>query len=382
MDPSLLFLPLGIVFGLTASYYDIKNKKIPNNLYKPLFISATILHIVLLTLSLLKVIIFPPSLYIEFIVSFIYVSLVAYFLWNLKLISAGDAKMFIALSFLMMPSIFHFNHVFNFYHITFIQNALLISLIYVIPYLFTKTTKKDIKESLKRLLDWKSMLMIVLFVYAFSFLTMQLFKFLGIRSVSIFLNVIILFILLQLFRILFKRKMLYVIIGIAVLRFIIDFNQLTSFSYWYNTIIMSIIIILFRFFFIYLGYNAFSKEVKLEELKPGMILAEKIGLKRTNDKVEFIKTQDYKRTMIELMQENINDELKAFQEEFNYNPREGLKQETIDKLKEWKAKGHLKYDSFFIAENIAFGPFIFLAFILTFLFRGDIITSLFVLLLK
>jgi uncharacterized protein YukJ len=126
----------------------------------------------------------------------------------------------------------------------------------------------------------------------------------------------------------------------------------------------------------YLGYDIFTKNVKLKELKPGMMLAEKIALYRNYPSIQFKKTQDYKRTLIEVMQDRVAPELRAFQEEFNYDPKSGLKQETINKLKYYRKKGVLKYDSFLVFDSIPFAPYIFIAFILTFIFHGDVITSL------
>jgi hypothetical protein len=321
------------------------------------------------------------ELYKEFILSFIYSSFLVYFLWNLRLISAGDAKIFMVFFFLMLPTIFNFNHVRNFYHITFMQNALLIALIYLIPYVFINSPIKRWGLRLKKVLDWKSVLTIVLFVYAFSFLVQYVLGFLGIRSPTIFLSVIFIFMLLQVFRALFKNKLFGIILVVSVIRLMIEFDMALSFQYWQQTILISVIIILFRFFFMYLGYDLFTKNVRLKDLRPGMMLAEKIAMKKDYGRVQFMKTQDYKRTLIEMLQDRVAPELRAFQQEFDYDPKIGLKKETIDKLKEWRKRGHLQYDSFLVYDSIAFSPYIFIAFLLTILFQGDIVTSILVSLL-
>jgi len=151
-----------------------------------------------------------------------------------------------------------------------------------------------------------------------------------------------------------------------------------SFRYWQNTLFIVVVILLFRFFFMYLGYNVFTREVKLKDLKPGMVLAEKIALKRDSEEVQFVKTQDYKRTLIEVMDDSVAPELRAFQDEFNYDPKTGLGKETIERLIKWRERGHLNYDSFLIFDSFAFAPYIFIAFLLTFVFQGDLITSILV----
>jgi hypothetical protein len=261
------------------------------------------------------------------------------------------------------------------------QNALLIALIYLIPYVFINSPIKRWGLRLKKVLDWKSVLTIVLFVYAFSFLVQYVLGFLGIRSPTIFLSVIFIFMLLQVFRALFKNKLFGIILVISVIRLMIEFDMALSFQYWQQTILISVIIILFRFFFMYLGYDLFTKNVRLKDLRPGMMLAEKIAMKKDYGRVQFMKTQDYKRTLIEMLQDRVAPELRAFQQEFDYDPKIGLKKETIDKLKEWRKRGHLQYDSFLVYDSIAFSPYIFIAFLLTILFQGDIVTSILVSLL-
>lgn len=381
MDASYLFLPLGILFGIIVSFYDIKHSKTPNFLMWPIILAAIVIHALIIFFSLQGLIFFPMELYKEFILSFIYSSFLVYFLWNLRLISAGDAKIFMVFFFLMLPTIFNFNHVRNFYHITFMQNALLIALIYLIPYVFINSPIKRWGLRLKKVLDWKSVLTIVLFVYAFSFLVQYVLGFLGIRSPTIFLSVIFIFMLLQVFRALFKNKLFGIILVVSVIRLMIEFDMALSFQYWQQTILISVIIILFRFFFMYLGYDLFTKNVRLKDLRPGMMLAEKIAMKKDYGRVQFMKTQDYKRTLIEMLQDRVAPELRAFQQEFDYDPKIGLKKETIDKLKEWRKRGHLQYDSFLVYDSIAFSPYIFIAFLLTILFQGDIVTSILVSLL-
>jgi hypothetical protein len=375
MDPSYLFLPLGVVFGLVASYFDIKKRKTPNFLIMPTLIGASIIHGLLLIFSLLNVVFFPIELYCEFFLSLLYSILLVYFLWNLRLISAGDAKIFIVFFFLMLPTIFNFNHVRNFYHVSFLQNALLIALCYLIPFILTSTSFSQMGLRFKKILHWRTLLTVILFVYAFSYLSNYLMRLLGINSPTLFLSVIFIFLLLQISRWLFKKYIIVFILSVCALRLFLEFNQALSFRYWQNTVFLAVLILLFRFFFMYLGYNVFTREVKLEDLKPGMMLAEKIAFKRNSKEVQFIKTQDYKRTLIEVMDDSVAPELKAFQDEFSYDPKTGLGKETIEKLIKWRERGHLNYDSFLIFDSFAFAPYIFVAFLLTFVFQGDLITS-------
>ncbi len=382
---AIFYLNLFIML-IFATFYDIKYKKIPNFVIFGGIFASLILNVFIIILSLSHVISIKTSdlwkFYFEYFISWFQMSIILFFLWSLKMISAGDAKLLIATYSLMPPTIFHFNHVKNLYHIIHFQNLLLIVLIVFMKDLTKVKLTKTIKTRLKGIFHPKFVFSVILFVYGLTFLMRLVFMIFKVQFNNLFLSIIVLFIFWKLLSIIFAKKTKYAMLFLVVLRLILEHNHLLSLSYWSNTLILTVVILLIRFILIYVAYEVFTKEVKIENLKPGMKLAERIKLKKTGKQWHFIKTEYYKLTLISTMDEEFDKGIKRFEREFKYDPKIGLTEYTIKKLIKLKQEGKLHYDSIRVFESFALAPYILVATLLTIIFRGDIITAILVYILK
>ncbi len=381
-----LFYANLFIMLIFATYYDIKYKKIPNFIIKYGLIASVIINLFIFILSINHIISIKPlelrKFYSEYFTSWFQMLFILFFLWILKLISAGDAKLLLATYALMPPTIFHFNHVKNLYHIIHLQNLLLIVLIVFMKDITHVKLNYALKRKLKTLFHPRFILSIFLFVYGLSYIMKIVFVIFNVPTNNLFLNVLVIFIFWKILSLIFKKETFFAMLFLSLLRLILEFHSIFYWHYWINTVVITILILLIRFILIYVAYDAFTKEVRIEELKPGMKLAERIKMRKSEKRIDFVKTEYYKLTLLSTMDEELDKDIKRFEKEFKYDPKIGLTEYTINKLIQMKKAGKLKYSKIRVFDSFALAPYILIATLLTIIFRGDIITATLVWLLK
>lgn len=194
---------------------------------------------------------------------------------------------------------------------------------------------------------------------------------------------------------LFKKLRIYVFIGLIIFRFMIE--ALTV-DYLFQSILVVLLWKIVRSMFkgglSQLGYLAFSKNIKISQLKPGMVLADSIvyNIVKTNpyknnskcnsklsNNANFLidgkikNKPDYK--------DNFDCERKIYTIGFcamgkpflDLEP-EGLTYSQVKKVKKLNKK--LKLSHIAVSETMPFAPFLFLGILLTILLQGNILILL------
>ncbi len=159
----------------------------------------------------------------------------------------------------------------------------------------------------------------------------------------------------------------YVYIALLVIRFIIDYRTVLTLGYAYElaTIIFAYIII--RYFVIDLGFQGFTKTVKIKDLKPEMCLAEGI-CKTGNKEAEYEKKRIMFLSTIQAMSERGKAK---FIHETSFD---GLTRKDVGKIKKLRKDGKILFDEIMIHTTTPFAFFLFIGILLTILLQTNFIT--------
>jgi prepilin signal peptidase PulO-like enzyme (type II secretory pathway) len=348
------FLPLILTLGIITSYTDIKEGKIRNKhliiiscigllLYCILFFAKQINNqVILLTLINLGI-----------------GTLVGVFLWFFGFWSAGDAKLFASYLFII-PLAFYKIKIYT-YLILLLNVVIPVTLFFIIVLIF-KTTLNQKRHILSKYLSLQYIISTILVIFSIGWLTQLIFGLLHIPSNLLF-NMFVLMGIDMLIRKIWRLNILYIYGLISTIRFIIEFKIIFSLMFWYNFIIFVIGYTILRGFVFDASYFLFSKEMKTEDLKTGMILAENINKK--NNKFEKVALKG----LFSTTQIHNKDFLLS-------HSIEGLSEDDIITLK----KNNI--DSIKVQQTIPFAPFMFVGALIICVFGLDIVNIVYHILIR
>ncbi|MCK5107403.1 MAG: hypothetical protein KAQ83_01635 [Nanoarchaeota archaeon] len=331
MDIILIyFLPLILFLGILTSYGDIKEGKIRNKWLIIAAILGILLWIVLILLNKID--------YREFLMSLIFsfgALIIGFLFWLMKMWSAGDAKLYAIFVLLIPLSTYKYSN--NWPIITLLTNIFLPVFLFLIIKLLIKSKNKEKLDILKNILKPKNLIEYFLFVFGLIWLINIFFGIFGIALnylVSIILIIGISKWIEKVFQRKFFKKIKFtqqkLLIVLTVLRIVFQYKLLSSYEFWFNMLIITMIYAIIRMFLFSLG-GLFVKKISLKELKEGMLISNT----KYSERLTAKEVKDVKKMM-------------------------NLK----------------KQKDVFIEETIPFAPFIFLGILITILINGDIILIL------
>ncbi|MFH0874556.1 MAG: A24 family peptidase C-terminal domain-containing protein [archaeon] len=361
----IFYIPFILLFGIATSYYDCKYRKIKNS-----WIAAALIYSVVALIILINIYESQggevSTEYIKLFFQNLAISLAfGVMLWMCNLWSAGDAKLFLAYSALIPLTTYKWGAIGLFPSYILLINTFTPLLFFLLIKVLVSLKPKDIFEEFLHTLNPKSIASFSLFIFGFSFLNEILFKFFGNTQNSAITNVLVLFI----FLILLKRlNVNYAIIGaiLSILRIIFSFNSIFRISFFINFLFQLVLFVLLRYFIINLGNKAFSKQIFIESLEPGMCLAEDVIFEKGK------YTKELMRPGISFFNSILNTISKTksiFSNSFC------LTNADIIKIKRLHSSGKLKEHAIYIYEKIYFALFMFIGVLLTLIFRGDLLMS-------
>lgn len=157
-----------------------------------------------------------------------------------------------------------------------------------------------------------------------------------------------------------KIKIIYLFISIIIFSFIF-FPQLIGLRFFLTVFIFSSLI-LFTFWIISLSQPRLTQEVKIVELKEGMILGEMILIKNQR----LVKQPLAFLTFLTSLAQRIRSK-----PIFGYNP-DGLKISEIKELQEMEKAGRLEFETIRIAKTLPFAPALFSGILITYFLKGSL----------
>ncbi len=364
MDALILyFLPALLLLGIITSYDDIKNATIRNK-----WVLCAIVYGVLMHLALF---LFGNDLVTEeylklYAINAAFSLFVGIFLWVSSLWSAGDAKLFFGFAMLMPLSIYKLNAVSHFPSFAILINTFIPFLIFYIGKIIWKSSSKLKKEIAAMMLRPSFILENVFFVFAFSWLSSKAALFLGIFA-PVFKNLFVLILLLFLLNYMFERwfsiSTLYLGSAISAIALLIDSKLIFTTTFAYNFALLLFFFVFIRYFVLHLAYEVFSYPVFIENLKPGMLVAE-----------NFVSKHDsfMKKTMLPLGFLNALSQRSEGTFLFALTTG-GITLPEIEKLQQLHSNGTIAEHTVRVFQTVPFAPFLFMGVILTILIHGSIL---------
>lgn len=348
-----LIVLYGIAAGIYASYTDIKENIIENRLILSLILVGAIGHLYFIFNG-------TESLTFSLLVFGEYFGLAFVFYW-LELIPSGDAKLYASLGFLIPPNFYRSLNVL-FPISTFTINCFLplgIGLMFVA---IKNSSIKKTKKSLKRFFNPKILGWILFRIFSLSGFVGFVLNLMRLRNPFLLSGFLIVGLMALIRRISISGKILY--LPFFAFTVLMSFGNITN--YLYSFLLGFLIYGTLRILVMDIANNSFIYEVNLENLKPGMIIADDI--RKNNNKDE------YEKKFLRMFS--------AFSPLFNLGnsdsiinmKNEGLRKEDIERLKELKEKGKIDFDTVKIHQTLPFAPFILLGFTISIIIKQNLLS--------
>jgi len=364
----ILLVPFLIGFGILTSYQDHRHNRIRNKwvvlalVYSLLVLLAVGYYMHYLGQPL------NPKYFSEYFFNLFFALFSGLIMWFAGLWSAGDAKLFVGYSALIPLSVYKWGYVQHFPSFIVLVNTFFPFFIFYLVRLVVKTTSKEKLGIVKEMLAPKFVLTSMLFVFAFWWLLTV-----SIRSVesysailgNYFVVTALLFLLLFFLNI-FRIKLVIVSGFIGILQVLFDYKTILTMQYLKNFSILVVLFIFLRYFVINLGYRFFSRQVFIEDIKPGMIPAENIIEQGGVYKKKKFAAMDFIGALLDSTEKN-----KMF-----HLVSEGLSKEEVEKIKQLHSQGRIKDHTVVIAHTMSFAPFMLVGVVLTLLCQGSFVVLL------
>lgn len=369
------FLPAIIALGIITSYEDIKFGKIRNKWIILALTYAVITYCILITYHYLTAGLNQHYL-IELLTNTLFAVAVGFGAWYLGIWTAGDGKLFIAFSALIPLSVYTVGYQAWIPSITLLINIFISASLIMFVFMIFKVRPKDIKKVFtsffKEFFQPKQLLESVIYLFAIFWIMQILLSLIGLGT-NYILRLILTIVIFTAIQKKLGNKALYIMLALSLLRFIMD-KSVYSWSF-----LADLLILVFVWRFIKslltgsiskLAQEIFTKDIKVNELKQGMILSEIIQKKEKLTKQEL---NDLKRLpdteIIKYKGDYIIKKPKSSIEFDNFidEEAEGITKKQIYKIKD------IGFAKIRVSQTIPFAPFIFLGVLLTILVKGNIL---------
>jgi hypothetical protein len=274
--------------------------------------------------------------------------LIGTFLWLLGLWSAGDAKLYVIYLLLIPLTTYKYVEL-NFPILPLLVNTVLPASIYLLAKLILKTNAKQKWTALKKTLNWKNLLIMLLSIFSMSWVTTWLFTYLGIQRNYLY-NIIAITILSVLMQKTFQEQTLPLMALISLMRIFVDQHQVLSYSFITFFLITTLCYAITRMTIDRLS-DIYTEKVRISDLKAGMLPA------------EIITKQGFKI--------DIRSARKSF-----FNKTEALTPGRISAIQNARREGRLHFNNLRIQQTIPLAPFLFLGTAITIICQGDAVLAI------
>jgi len=342
----IIILALVLFFGFITSYQDFKHKKVKNKILLYMFCIGFILNFFeAFTISPILLLYSFSNLFFSFLICFS--------LWAMGVLSGGDAKLIIAFSYLIPPSLYNYVYFQIYPAFSLLINIFVPASLILLVLAFFRIRKNCLRIA-KETFNKKVFTFTFIFVVSFLGVTEILLQIIQISS-NFIIQSLLLFFIFYILRILNINvlKISSIVLFILIIFFpetIISLDYLAS-------VIYTMIYILFFSFILTVADKAYSQEIKIEYLKPGMKLSEIL----IKEKEKYRKENFTLRFFYDFL---------FLSEKRIKGGSVSINEKIINELKKLKKDGKLNFDKIKISTTINFAPFISFGAFLTILFKG------------
>lgn len=281
-----LSILLVVVFGLITSFEDIKFNKIRNKWVLLAIISGFFLLALRVIVILLKGSLINPKYFTEFFLNFFITFIIGILMWEMKLWSPADAKLFLGYAALIPMSIYRFGYIDHFPSFIIVINAFTPLFFFYFFRILAKTSYKEKVKAAKQTLELKSFVELLLFIFGFSWVIHLVLGFFKISGYP-FTTLIILFFVMLFFDHL-KWDKLRISLLFSVLRLVFDYNNLLKLGFYKGLLFLVFTLLLINFI-LKLALNVITKSISISKLKPGMMIVGYEKMELTKKDIAKIK---------------------------------------------------------------------------------------------
>jgi len=324
------FLPFIILLGIVTSVEDYKYHKIRNKWIIISLVAALVINtgLILYYFILTRFLDFE---YIQLYLINLLISIgIAYFLWEIRFCKPGDSKLFIAYAALIPLSVYSSTNLPYFPALIILINAVVPFFIYVSIRSLVTADKRDLKQSFERL--WSIRFLTVLFTFIFvSAVAGNIRHYLKLDNFfsSFFFTFLLYFIvsagIIAITKVIIKKTKTKILNQKQAELLLIAIFLITVFLFGFKAIysdpgvvfmgvLYGVMYYSIRYMVMFLNKKTCVHKVRIDDLREGMILVEKLYL--TDHKI--IKLADEDKSM----------------QSFVASPKEGLSKEELSKITE------------------------------------------------
>jgi len=353
----LIYILSVLLLGAVISFYDWKRGIIRNRLLLILLLIGILYYSYNFS--------FIISNTSSFLWNIFWAIFIGMFMWFIGIWPSGDAKLFIVLSMLLPVGVLLTS---GSPIMDFLINAFVPLFIVYLFIILIKADRKEIKEALKFAFSPYRIFLIFIVIVGFLWFIMNGFSLIGIQP-NVFIFVVMLFFVMDFVNrfLTFRLEILYIIL--VVLRIILDFRNIFTVRFAFDTFLIIFIYLFFRFFILRLVFRVNTKSVKIDDLEEGMRPAEGIVKKQGKNIITYEKIKLFHFDYVDFLFQKKKKIIHSMSDD-------GLTLGDVKKIKYMKSKGKLPFDEILVHKAIPFAIFLLIGFIITILLKGNFITTL------
>ena len=368
-----IFLPGILLLGLVSSYTDIRYGKIRNKHIMWSFGYAALAYIVSFYFGLMDI-----SMLGFVFSNLIFAVFAGFFIWYFGIWTAGDGKLFIAYALIIPLSSYRFGYEKYMPSFALLANIFIIAVLLMAILLLSKLRIKEAAQSLfevvKQILSPLQVLFSMISIFAVLWVSDIFLSFLGIKSypIRILFTMSAMIIVEEKLR----EKGLLIMIALSILRIVFD-KSVYSFRFLYSFLfvlgVWMIIRSALRGALSKFAYKYFTKKIKTNDLRPGMVLSDAIQKRKglSNIEKQALKSQS-DTSIIEKDGYHLVKKPKSIADfdSFVDEESEGLTPYDIKKIRD------SGFNEIKVSQTIPFAPLIFAGVLASILAKGNILIVL------
>ena len=339
-----------LFLGVITSYEDYKFGKIRNKWV----ISALLYSIVLNSFFLATGNIGWADIG-QIAINSLTVLVIAFAIWQLNLWSAGDAKLFFSFSMLVPLEAYKVNDFGFFSSGSILLNTLVFAFMVFLISSLRGFRLINTKNELKKI-SLENIVRMFLVIFSLSWMLKTAFLLFNLELPKLFFLLIPLSLLL--YNKISDKKLITGLVILSILRLAFD-KEILSLSFWYKMSYAFLVIFTINLVSASFLLNTFLKNVRIKDLKQGMIPAELI----------YKRGKTFRKIKINVL--SGANKRKGWQTLFYYKP-EGLSNSDLSSIRRFK----YPFKSILIQKTVSFAIFIFAGVLLTIVFQGNMVLTL------
>jgi hypothetical protein len=350
----VFYLVLVLIISVCISFEDFRKDLIRNGMLTVLMIIFSVYFFMNLQAFLPVLGMFLPNLLFTFVISLA--------LWFFGFWPAGDAKLFIVLSTMLVPSVLRASAS-PLYDL--LVNIFVPLFFFCFFAVIIKSNRKQIRDSLRQAFDPYRVILIAIVFIGIAWMISLPLKLIGLSN--LIASVLLLFVIIEIFYRTSRVNLEYLFVGAALVRLVADYKAVYTLEFLFTTVVTVLVFTVFRFFFLDLAFKVNTRTTKISELRPGMKLAEGIA-RKSDDSYEKRPIMHF--TIYNVLRTGLTERY------IHGMGDEGLTAEEVTKIKSlWRSK-KLGFESVKTHVSVPFAAFMFLGYFLTVVAGGSFILLL------